>query len=500
MVVGLGAGITLEEVPATVSRLDVVELEPEVVRANLAVAARRRRDPLADPRLALYLQDARSALLLTGRRFDAVVSQPSHPWTAGASHLFTRELFALVRERLAPGGVFVQWIGLDFVDDELLRSVLATLLDVYPEVEVWSPPPGGGALFLASERPLDTPGHAAEALAAAPREWAELGVFDRDDLMMARLLDRRGAARLAAGAPLVTDLDNRLQTRSPRVLDRPLRRAGLDRLVAPYDPLLAGGGGAGGLDRLYLVRRLIRGRDLARARRLAEVLGDPIERATAVALVDLAEGHRRHGARALAAAVARYPAAPEPRDSLLLLYQGAIRAGRPLPAALWPAADPAAGPAATLVAAWRAAGAGDPAAVAALDDRLAAVDPHHVLYPEAVRLRAGWRLAAAPAGLGGEAGSRRLAAEALTLLEPALFPVAQVPDLALRARAAAAIGDPATAIAALLELAQGLEQRPRHRPALLPLARRLFAALPPEAATDPRTPAIAALLDELTDQ
>jgi len=55
-----------------VDEIHVVELEPEVVAANRAVAGERSRDPLADPRVRLYLNDARSALALTKRRFDAI--------------------------------------------------------------------------------------------------------------------------------------------------------------------------------------------------------------------------------------------------------------------------------------------------------------------------------------------------------------------------------------------------------------------------------------------
>ena len=50
----------------------VIELEPEVVLANRALSAHRAIDPLADPRVRLYENDARSALLLSGLRFDAI--------------------------------------------------------------------------------------------------------------------------------------------------------------------------------------------------------------------------------------------------------------------------------------------------------------------------------------------------------------------------------------------------------------------------------------------
>ena len=104
--------------------------------------------------------------MLGNARFGAVISQPSHPWTAGAAHLFTREFFRLVESRLEPEGVFVQWISTYFLDDELLRTLIATLLDVFPEVEVYAPPPGESLLFLASRTPLAVEATGAASLAA----------------------------------------------------------------------------------------------------------------------------------------------------------------------------------------------------------------------------------------------------------------------------------------------------------------------------------------------
>jgi hypothetical protein len=51
LVVGLGGGVALEGVPPSVRRIDVIELEPEVIEANRRLSSRRDRDPLADPRV-----------------------------------------------------------------------------------------------------------------------------------------------------------------------------------------------------------------------------------------------------------------------------------------------------------------------------------------------------------------------------------------------------------------------------------------------------------------
>ena len=158
----------LEFVPSTVESIDVIELEPEVLAANQWVAAKRATDPLADPRVRVHIGDARGVLQLTEKRYDAIVSQPSHPWTAGASHLYTREFFSLVRSHLKPDGVFVQWIGLNFVDEALLRSLAATLVDVFGHVEVYQLGAAPGLLFAASAEPLAYLESARRALQATP--------------------------------------------------------------------------------------------------------------------------------------------------------------------------------------------------------------------------------------------------------------------------------------------------------------------------------------------
>ena len=141
LIVGFGGGVVVEAVPPSVQRIDVIELEPEVIEANRVTAHLRKRNPLADPRVNVIVNDARGALRLTSKRYDAIVSQPSHPWTAGASHLYTREFMQMAHEHLNPGGVFVQWMNVNFMDEALIRSLTATLLSVFPEVRLYRPDP-----------------------------------------------------------------------------------------------------------------------------------------------------------------------------------------------------------------------------------------------------------------------------------------------------------------------------------------------------------------------
>lgn len=489
LVVGLGGGLVATAVPPSVREIEIVELEPEVIAANRAVADLRRDDPLADPRVHLRVNDARSALFLTERRFDAIVSQPSHPWTAGASHLYTHEFFALVRDRLTPDGVFVQWIGSTFVDEALLRTLVATLADVFPQVRVYQPEGSFGILFLASRSPLPVEAAAPRAIAQAPDHFAEQALFGAEDVAASLVLDDAGARRLASGAPLSHDHYNLLQTLSPRILGNGLDPASVRQLLAPFDPLVPP---PPELDGVRIVRRLLARRDFVRAMRVAKAIPDPVARRTALGWHALERGRHASALRQFAEAAEARPDDPETQAGLLLLQRRAIERGEPLE---HPIEDLA--PAARAVAqGWRLQEEGEPTGLRALEPELARVAPGEPLFAEAVRLRAAWRT---------RSGEPARAREAVALLDPVLAFRNETEDLVRRARAAAAAGDTRAALASLTELAgrtgprradvvqlaacreilEGLELPPD----LLPWGRTLRARLQPPLGATARGPA-----------
>jgi spermidine synthase len=437
LVIGFGGGVAVEEVPRSFERIDVVELEPKVLEANRAVSDRRNRDPFADPRIHVLVNDARGALILTDLRYGAIVSQPSHPWTAGASHLYTREFFTQVRDRLAPGGVFVQWMGLQFVDESLLRSLLATLLEVFPHLRLYQPDTGS-VLFIASQQPLDLENQVERAVAHDPAGFARLGVRVREDLAAALVLDEGGARKVSAGAQPVTDDHNLLATHSPRILARPLKS--VDRLFGPHDPLLRHDGG---FDTLYLVRRLARMSRVPRATRLVESIGDPLERQLAEMELAVARQEPRKATDLAKKALAIDPGSLPASFRLATLPEGRTQ-GSPTPL------DPAAG---VIAEARRLRDVRDWEALARLDPALAAIDMHHAGYDQARELRVDWRLGQGSAGAAGEA---------LALLDSES--VADIEQLARRAMAGMQSGSPGVASCSLDSLARSIG-----RAALTPL-------------------------------
>jgi predicted membrane-bound spermidine synthase len=431
LVVGLGGGVALELVPGSYESIDVIELEPEVLAANRRVADLRARDPLSDPRVRVRIGDARGALQLTGKRYDAIVSQPSHPWTAGASHLYTREFFSLVRSRLTPDGVFVQWIGARFVDEALLRSLLAALLEVFPHVELFQPQIQG-LLFVASESPIDALAGAARGLQAAPGDFARFGLHRLEDFASAWALDEAGVRALAEGAPPNTDDHNRLAARSAGLGETSLDAESMRVLLGRHEPLA----GRPELDLSALVRRMTTLGQADRAIDLAMASEGSREEA-GLGWVELAAGRSSRADRHFRQALSL---SPESRDAMagwIANQKFALTHTAVVEGITEADLDPRFG---ALIAGWRHSASRDWGAVAALDGELAGIEPGEPLFREASRLRILWRLAEG----GPEAG-----AEAQPLAETLLSRGWNFNDALLRARAAIQANRPDDAWASL---------------------------------------------------
>jgi spermidine synthase len=138
LVIGLGTGSTagwLGAVPS-IERVDVVELEPVVLRIAHDFAA-VNHDVLANPKVRIQIGDAREVLLVSRRQYDVVFSEPSNPYRAGVASLFTREFYQSVSQRLAPGGMFIQWVQTYDVDTRTVATIYRTMNSVFPHVETW---------------------------------------------------------------------------------------------------------------------------------------------------------------------------------------------------------------------------------------------------------------------------------------------------------------------------------------------------------------------------
>lgn len=123
-------------------------------------AKRPANERLSDEELAkqvrfnLILGDGRTLIQASDKKYDLIISEPSNPWVAGCSNLFTKEFFQAVKQRLNDDGVLVQWLqSYNFsIDDYLL--IVRTLSSEFPYYGVMTLSGGADTLLMASKQPL----------------------------------------------------------------------------------------------------------------------------------------------------------------------------------------------------------------------------------------------------------------------------------------------------------------------------------------------------------
>lgn len=135
---GLGTGITAgAALQHPLDRLLVAELSPQVVEASRRHFTPWLRGLFDDPRAEVRVEDGRNVLLGSREQFDVIVADLFLPWKAGVGSLYSREHYAAARNRLAPGGIYAQWLLLIQFSREEFGAVARTLTEVFPRVTLW---------------------------------------------------------------------------------------------------------------------------------------------------------------------------------------------------------------------------------------------------------------------------------------------------------------------------------------------------------------------------
>jgi spermidine synthase len=130
---GIGTGATMvggAQMPGVSVRgvelsREVVELLPWFVNPP----------PASAPRVTVA--DARRYVAADTGQHDVIIADLFHPALDGSGALYTVEHFAAVKRRLAPGGIFCQWLPLYQLDLPSLRAIIRGFLEVYPDGSAW---------------------------------------------------------------------------------------------------------------------------------------------------------------------------------------------------------------------------------------------------------------------------------------------------------------------------------------------------------------------------
>lgn len=230
LVIGFGGGMTVSAISRfpEVERIDCIEIEPAVIEAA-PFLARLNRGVLRDPRLHIVVDDARSALLTSSEQYDLIISEPSNPWISGIATLYTDEYYAVVRQRLSPGGIFVQWVQGYSLEPNDLKMILATLAPHFADVTLWHSA-GADFLVLARTQSVMLDFTRARLLWRDPllhEDFEALHLTRPESWPVYFSLGNAEVRTLAAGAARNTDDRTLLEYRAPQMMIGKSRSEGL---------------------------------------------------------------------------------------------------------------------------------------------------------------------------------------------------------------------------------------------------------------------------------
>lgn len=149
LTIGLGAGVTFGAARERLADVDLVEINPGVVKA---VSLHGQPGLLRGARV--IVNDARNHLLTAGRKYDIISSEPSYPTESGVANLFTREFYEIAAQKLNKGGIYCQWLPYYALSNSDVTMMIKTFGSVFPHVFLWKIPESMDLILTGSREPF----------------------------------------------------------------------------------------------------------------------------------------------------------------------------------------------------------------------------------------------------------------------------------------------------------------------------------------------------------
>ena len=224
LVIGFGVGNTTHAATLhpSVTRVEVADLSPDVL-AHAGYFKEVNGDVLADPRVAVYVNDGRHHLQMrAASSYDLVTLEPPPIGYAGMAALYSKEFYALARTRLSAKGFMSQWLPAYQVPADTTLAMVRAFVDVFPNAVLLS---GAEAdlLLIGSNSPRVEiePERIATALARAPDVRRDLEKIDLGSV--------REIAGMFVGAS--SRLESATRGIDPVTDDRPIQEYGVRSLL-----------------------------------------------------------------------------------------------------------------------------------------------------------------------------------------------------------------------------------------------------------------------------
>lgn len=137
-VIGFGTGITVGSLTLhpDIEKIDCIEIAP-AIRNFAPLFDFANHNASSHAKVNWHIGDAYRVLGGSDEKYAAIISEPSNPWITGVERLYAREFYEIVQKRLAPGGVYAQWINMYAFSEEALGMVINTFTSYFPTIHIF---------------------------------------------------------------------------------------------------------------------------------------------------------------------------------------------------------------------------------------------------------------------------------------------------------------------------------------------------------------------------
>ena len=137
LTVGFGSGGTsYSMLRHDLESVDAVEIEEKVIEAS-GYFDSLNHGILENNKLNIILDDARSYLLLTDKKYDVISTDVTNIKYNNNANLYTKEYFEIIKSRLNSKGVVAVWVPIRDINGEGQKILMNTFREVFPHMSVW---------------------------------------------------------------------------------------------------------------------------------------------------------------------------------------------------------------------------------------------------------------------------------------------------------------------------------------------------------------------------
>ena len=181
LIVGFGAGGTSWSISQyEPDRVDCIEFVPSMIKAA-PFLNEANHGVLSLPFYNVTIDDGRSYLLATDKKYDVLSVDAIDPKHAGSGSLYSVDFFEMCKSRLNPGGILVEWLPYHLLSPDEIRIVLASFSSEFEHTSLWFTRYFNYLMILGTDHELEIDYQRLRERMSVPKIAKDLKELDMED-------------------------------------------------------------------------------------------------------------------------------------------------------------------------------------------------------------------------------------------------------------------------------------------------------------------------------